>query len=97
MTVDETWEIGVGESRETAYNRVIMRPYGAGKGRKNARNFYFLKLTHSALVALSRRLGDGIMPSWKPFAERAGKRWKRVPSLKGEGDCRGYSMADSHR
>ena len=30
------------ESRETAYNRVVMRPYDAGNRRKNARKFYFL-------------------------------------------------------
>ena len=33
--------MGVGESRETAYNRVVILPYGAGKDRKNARKFYF--------------------------------------------------------
>ena len=33
------WEIEVIESRETAYNQVVIMPYGAGKGRKSARNF----------------------------------------------------------
>ena len=40
MGVD--WEIEVIESRETAYNLTVIIPYGAGKGRKNARKNYYI-------------------------------------------------------
>ena len=68
------WEIGVGESRETAYNRAVILPYGAGNGRKNARNFYLFIIISPGLP--NRGGSRWHYAIFEAYAERARKRWK---------------------